>query len=222
MKTWIISDTHGHHRSLKVPEGIETIIHAGDSTNFYNLYDNIPEFHDFKTWFLDLPIKNKILIAGNHDAWATKKYNIDDMKGVGVIYLEHEAAIVEGHTIFGSPYTPNFGNWYFMKDRAKLSRYWEILGTNIDVLITHGPPKGILDLTENPDYTLEQCGDGALYKKVMKVKPTYHIFGHIHDCKECRNAGMLKRDGITFINAAVIEDGRFDKGPINNGHIIEI
>ena len=222
MKTWVISDTHGWHKSLQVPEGIDTIIHAGDSTNAFNLYTNIPEFHDFKIWFLDLPIKNKILIAGNHDAWATKRYNIDDLKSQNVIYLEHEAAIVEGKTIFGSPYTPTFGNWHFMKDRAKLSRYWEILGTNIDILITHGPPKGILDLTENRDYTLEQVGDGALYKKVIKVKPTYHIFGHVHDVKQCRNAGILQRDGITFINAAVVEDGKFEQGPINNGHIINI
>lgn len=222
MKIWMISDTHGLHKQLQVPKGIDIVIHGGDSTNYYHLIDNQVEFHDFKNWFMNLPIKNKILIAGNHDAWATKLYNVEDLKSQDIIYLEHEVAVVEGLTIFGSPYTPTFGNWYFNKDRGKIARYWEILGTNIDILVTHGPPKGILDLTENRDYSLEQCGDSALYKKIMEIKPKFHIFGHIHDFKGCRNAGMLKRDGITFINAAVVEDGRFERGPINNGHIIEI
>lgn len=222
MKTWIISDSHGLHKQLQVPEGIDTIIHAGDSTNYHNLLQNQVEFHDFKNWFLDLPIKNKVLIAGNHDAWATKLYNVEDLKSQGIIYLEHEVAIVEGKTIFGSPYTPSFGDWYHMKDRGKISRYWEIIGSNIDVLVTHGPPKGILDLTENRDYSLEQCGDNALYKRVMQMKPRFHVFGHIHDFKDCRNTGILKRGDTTFINAALVEDGRFDKGILHNGYIMEV
>lgn len=221
MKAWILSDSHGFHKQLQVPK-VDMVIHAGDSTNYYDLLDNQIEFHDFKDWFFDLPIQHKILIGGNHDAWATKKYNVDDLKSQGVIYLEHGYADIDNRVIFGSPYTPNFGNWYFMKDRGKIARYWEDLEKNIDVLITHGPPKGILDLTENRDYSLEQCGDNALYKKVIQVKPKFHIFGHIHDFKDCKNTGMLKRGDTTFINAALVEDGRFEKGILHNGYIIEI
>ncbi len=222
MKTWVISDTHCLHRQLKVPEGIDTIIHAGDSTNSYDLISNQREFHDFKDWFLNLPVKNKIIIAGNHDAWATKHYNVLDLKSQGIVYLEHEYAKVEGKLIFGSPYVPTFGTWHFMKDRGKISRYWEALIEDIDILITHGPPKGILDLSENRNYVLEQVGDSALLKQIEKLKPKLHIFGHIHDFKTCKNAGILKIGDTTFINAAVVEDGRFAFGPVNNGHIIEI
>lgn len=222
IKTWVISDTHSTHRRLRIPDGVDMVIHSGDSTNYYNYTDNLLEFHDFKDWFLELPIKYKVIIAGNHDAWAMKRYNIEDLKDNGIIYLEHEYTSIEDRVIFGSPYTPTFGNWYFMKDRGTISRSWEALGTNIDVLITHGPPKGVLDLTENRDYTFEQCGDSALLKKVITIKPKFHVFGHIHDFKSCRNNGILVQDDITFINASAVEDGKFEFGPKHNGHIIEV
>ena len=66
MKTWMISDTHAQHQSLIVPTNIECVIHAGDSTNYYDIYRNQPEFKDFLDWFAKLPIKHKVLIAGNH------------------------------------------------------------------------------------------------------------------------------------------------------------
>lgn len=66
MTTWFISDTHMQHPFLIVPKDIDCVIHAGDSTNFYELYKNQLEFENFINWFSNLPVKNKILIAGNH------------------------------------------------------------------------------------------------------------------------------------------------------------
>ena len=60
-------------------------------------------------------------------------------------------------------------------------------------LITHGPAFGILDDT----YTRMRVGCEELYKKIVDVKPKYHICGHIHYAY-----GMKEMDGITFINAA--------------------
>ena len=180
MKIWAISDTHGKHSQLIIPEGIDTVIHAGDSTNHYGVENN-KEFVDFIGWFKELPIKNKILIPGNHDEWALKKYNVDYVRSLGATLLIHEYLILDGITFFGSPYTPVFGNWHFMISRDKLNRYWDILDDTIDILITHGPPKGILDLGHDKQNNLEYCGDSALYKKIVNIQPTYHIFGHIHN-----------------------------------------
>lgn len=66
MKIQVISDTHGKHREINIDESVDTIIHAGDSTNYYELFPNEKEFADFLDWFNTLPIKNKIIIAGNH------------------------------------------------------------------------------------------------------------------------------------------------------------
>jgi len=222
MKTWLISDTHSYHDLLTVPEDIDMVIHAGDSTNPYGWVQNQPEFEAFYEWFVYLPIQYKVLIAGNHDAWATKKYNVDRVKESGIHYLEHEYVELAGLKIFGSPYTPNFGEWHFMKDRSKLDEYWKQVPENLDILVTHGPPKGILDLSRNRDNVLEYCGDQALFNRVVgDIKPKYHVFGHIHNFEDCINQGRRIYKDITFINASVVTDRQF--GVLSsNGEIIDV
>lgn len=209
MKIKIISDTHGHHNLLNLEKDIDMIIHCGDSTNYKDLFRNQLEFDNFIKWYSEFDIKHKVLIAGNHDAWATKKYNIDKVKDLGITYLEHEYIEIEGLKIFGSPYTPNFCNWYFMKDRSKLDQYWKVLESDIDILVTHGPPKGMLDLAKDRENNLEFCGDLSLFNKVKQVKPKYHCFGHIHNNDNCYNQGIRVFRDITFINASVVTDGNF-------------
>jgi len=62
MKLIAISDTHGYHRSLKIPDGY-ILIHAGDLTRHGSL-DDVIEVNDFLG---NLPHPYKIIIAGNHD-----------------------------------------------------------------------------------------------------------------------------------------------------------
>lgn len=221
MNIWHISDTHNHHHLLDIPSNINLVIHSGDSTNSYNHLYNNSEFKRFIDWFIELPIKYKILIAGNHDEWAMKKYNVDKIKELGIIYLEHEYVEIENRLIFGSPYTPTFNQWYFMKERSKLHQCWEVLNSDIDILVTHGPPKFILDLSHNQNHQLEYCGDLALFKKVMEIKPQFHLFGHIHNSKDCYNEGIRKFRDITFINSSVVTDNKFGKLS-SNGNIIKL
>ena len=223
MKCWAISDTHGMHGLSFPPDGIDCLIFAGDSTNYYDLKSNLVEFDYFLHWIGGLNITHKIVIAGNHDAWATRSAYKDKLSESGIIYLEHSMIEVGGFRFFGSPYTPTFGNWHFMKDRDKLSRYWEDIPYNLDVLITHGPPKGILDLSLDRGNAFKQCGDSALWKAVYRKGPRYHIFGHIHDFDVCKNFGTFKRDTVTtFMNVSSVEDGKFDKGLVHNGIIFEL
>lgn len=223
MKCWGISDTHGLHRQAIVPDKIDLLLYAGDSTNSYFLPANLVEFEDFFNWFVNLSIKYKVIIAGNHDTWATKAYNRDKLKEAGIIYLENEYTEIEGIKIFGSPFTPTYGNWHFMKDRSKMDDIWKHVEPDTDIWLVHGPPAGILDLTEDREYKLQQCGDVSLYKRVEQKRPKYVIYGHIHDFKSCRNFGTMKRDfGTTFMNVSSVEDGRFDKGLIHNGIVFEL
>ncbi len=210
MKALIISDTHSQHDDLTIhiPK-VDLLIHCGDSTNFKDPLRNQIEFEKFESWLVKLPIKHKILIAGNHDTWALKKYNKDKLKDHGIIYLEHEYYELNSVIFFGSPYTPTFGNWNFMVPREKLSRYWEVLDEQRpDVLITHGPPKGILDRSHDKQHKLEYCGDSALLKAVIKHAPSVHCFGHIHNSKDNINSGVFKPTGYetTFVNASCITD----------------
>ena len=59
--------------------------------------------------------------------------------------------------------------------------------------MTHCPPLGILDETTGGKHG----GSAYLKKVVVKRRPKYHVFGHIHEA-----AGMFKADGITYLNVA--------------------
>lgn len=222
MRILAISDTHGLHEELKVPEDIDVIICAGDISNEKNPGINSNECALFLNWYESLKIKYKLLIAGNHDTSIWKRLiNPRDFKSI--IYLEHEGINFEGLNIFGSPYTPTFGdNWAYNVDRSKLDKYWKHIKEDTDILITHGPPKGILDLSHDRSNTLEYCGDKSLLNHIFRVKPRFHIFGHLHNSEGNFNQGIRVIDGITFINASCITDRKFNEGLTSQGVIFEI
>ncbi len=161
MKIWHISDTHTYHEQLRIPEGIDMVIHSGDCSNPRDPYNNEPEVRQFLDWYKSLPIEHKIYVAGNHDTSIEKRLvQPIEFAEAGILYLEDDYVMVEGLKIFGSPYTPNFGNWAFMKDRVKLDRYWpQAMPDYADIVVTHGPPKGILDKSYNRENVFEMCGD---------------------------------------------------------------
>ena len=225
MRIWHISDTHTYHDLLNVPSGIDMVIHSGDCSNPRDPYNNEPEVRAFIDWYKELPIRNKIYVAGNHDTSIEKKLVIkQDFTDAGIIYLEDDLVDIEGVVIYGNPYTPLFNNWAFMKDRVKLDRYWtKVMPSYIDILVTHGPPKGILDKSYSREDVFEMCGDKSLLNKVKEVQPTYHLFGHIHNHKDIINAGIQKLSvcDTYFSNGSVVTDGKF--GMISsNGNIFHL
>jgi len=145
-----------------------------------------------------------------------------EIEAYGIIYLEHEYIEVEGIKIFGSPYTPTFGNWSFMKSRATINRLWETVTEPADILILHGPPKGILDLSYDRDGILERCGDNTLHKLIKGMKPKLVCFGHIHDNQDILNFGTFTRNGVTYSNAAAVKDGEMDKGIKHHGNLFNL
>ena len=64
LNIFAFSDTHGHHRALKVPEKTDILICAGDAVE-----DNLKgrEYDDFIDWFAAQPGKWKIFVPGNHE-----------------------------------------------------------------------------------------------------------------------------------------------------------
>jgi Icc-related predicted phosphoesterase len=119
-----------------------------------------------------------------------------------IIYLENDLVEIEGLKIYGSPYTPQYGKWAFMRERGdEIARIWDKIPDGLDILITHGPPKGIMDIGRGK----VSAGCYDLLKKVVEVKPTYHLFGHMHMCQ-----GIEKHYGITFINSAMVDDDYTD------------
>jgi len=102
---------------------------------------------------------------------------------------------VEGFTIYGSPYQPEFGDWAFnLKRGHDCKEKWSKIPTGVDILITHGPPVGHGDLCK----TGEHAGCEELLKEVQeRVRPKIHVFGHIHE-----GYGVTTDDKIIYINAS--------------------
>ena len=226
MKIWHISDTHTYHRLLEVPTDIDMVIFSGDCSNPKDPYPNEVEVRGFIDWFASLKIQYKIFVAGNHDTSIENKFvTSEDFARRNIIYLENEDVIIDGIKIFGSPYTPTFGyGWSFNKDRTKLERIWRnIIDEDVDNIITHGPPKGTLDLSFDRNGNLERCGDKSLLNRVMEVNPKLCLFGHIHNHQDIINQGTMKLSGLQtiFSNGSVMKDGRFGK-LTSNGNIFEL
>jgi len=247
MKIWHISDTHGFHKQLTVPEGIDLVIHTGDCSNRMDPYENEWEVKDFLMWYEQVPIPNKIFIPGNHDTSIERNLvTAGDFTTRGIHLLNHDwigidlnsgwkslansnkigSTVVPSKTIkiFGSPYTPTYGQWAFMKSRETINRFWEQIPEGMDIVGVHGPCKGILDLSYNRRNELEFCGDSALRKHILnRVKPKYFLSGHIHNFEDIINTGFrhLPDYGITFSNAAGVTDRKFDRGITFNGNVFE-
>jgi len=211
---------------LEVPTDIDMVIFSGDCSNPKDPYNNEPEVRGFIDWYHSLKIPYKIFVAGNHDTSIENKFvTSEDFARGNIIYLENEDVIIDGIKIFGSPYTPTFGfGWSFNKDRTKLDRIWRnIIDEDVDIVITHGPPRGTLDLSFDRAGNLERCGDKSLLNRVMEVNPKLCLFGHIHNHQDIINQGTMKLSGLDtiFSNGSVMKDGKF--GILtSNGNILEI
>lgn len=225
MKIWHISDTHTYHKLLEVPHGVDIVIFSGDCSNPRNPYNNEPEVRAFIDWYSGLDIKHKIFVAGNHDTSIEKGLvTKDDFESNGITYLENTSVEIEGLKIFGSPYTPMFGDWAFMRARHKLDRVWSrAIPDDSDIVVVHGPPKGVLDLSYDRAGNLELCGDKSLMNRLKVVEPKFMMFGHIHNNEGIINAGTRVVYGLDtiFSNGSVVTDRKFGKLS-SNGNVFEI
>jgi Icc-related predicted phosphoesterase len=188
MRIVCVSDTHGWHALTEIPDG-DILVHGGDLTRRGAL-DNVAEFD---RWLGALPHRHKVVIAGNHDFCFQEQPHAARARLTNAIYLEDSGCEIEGLKFYGSPWTPIFFDWAFMLSEEELDAKWALIPSGLDVLITHGPPRGIQDLTNRDDH----AGSRTLLHRVYEVKPRLHVFGHIHEA-----AGRTDADGITFLNAS--------------------
>lgn len=201
MKICTTSDTHNYHKYLDIKDGIDTIIHCGDFTS--SRKNNKEDAIDFLNWYSSLNIKNKILIAGNHDSFIFKlsqeKKVFDFFKKnyPNIIYLEDSSVVIDGIKFYGSPWSLRFMDWDFMKTENQLFDVFSKIDKDTDVLITHAPAEQILDYA-----TGRILGSSSLrYQIDHNLKHIkYHLFGHIHE-----SYGYRDLEKYTAINAAYLD-----------------
>ena len=179
-----------------LPAEIDILIHSGDMS----MYGNEEEIESFLNWYSSINARYKILIAGNHD-WL-----FDRQRGIArelierypdVIYLESSEIVIEGVKIYGEPRQPWFHSWAFNEERGeRIKRYWDAVPDDVDILVTHGPPFGILDMTMSGENV--GCRD-LLYRLQELPKLKLVVFGHIHE-----HAGYEYINGVHYVNASVL------------------
>ncbi|MBX3289291.1 MAG: metallophosphatase domain-containing protein [Acidobacteria bacterium] len=202
MRIVCISDTHNCNEQVTVPDG-DLLIHSGDAT----IKGTDQEIIDFIHWFSNLPHKYKIFVAGNHD-WLFELNNRFArllLADSGIIYLQDSSTEIEGLKIYGSPWQPRFFDWAFNLMRGpELAEKWRLIPEDVDILITHGPPNGILDEVPR-QWGIENTGCEELRKRVDDIsangKLKLHVFGHIH----CGH-GRYEHNSVTFINASICDE----------------
>lgn len=202
------------HTYLRVPPDIDVVIFSGDCSNPKNPAMNAVEVLDFIEWFSNLPIKHKIFIPGNHDTSIERGFvNPESFTLRGIMYLVNCYIVIDGIKIWGSPVTPTFGHgWAWNEDRDKIADVWNCIEKDVDIIVTHGPPRGILDIAYSRTHSgLENAGCIELFNKIIEIKPKLSLFGHIHDTNTILNSGVLNLEGIptTFSNGACAIDGNF-------------
>lgn len=197
-----LSDTHGLHRRVEVPDG-DILIHAGDMTVFGRPpADSLALLADVNAWLGGLPHSHKVVIAGNHDVVFEREPDAARGLLTNAHYLQNSGITLEGLRFWGSPASLVSAPMAFAAAPGEEARrIWGRIPEATDVLVTHGPPYGTCDQAK--PWSRHQ-GCLQLNAAVQTVVPRLHVFGHIHGGygREANRAGTL------FVNCAVVNHER--------------
>jgi Icc-related predicted phosphoesterase len=217
MKLVLISDVHGKWNKLVIPP-CDVLISAGD----YSFQGEKHMVEDFHAWLNKQPAKHIISLNGNHEKLVEK--NFCEYKGIAqaacprVYFIDEGEVRIEGVKFWGSAITPWFHNWAWNRDRgADIKRHWDRIPDDVDVLITHGPPAGILDVVYYVDGMTprDRVGCHDLMNRINDLKQLkLHVFGHIHG-----SSGEQVFNGVKFINASICDDMYMATNPVREWEI---
>jgi len=216
-----MSDTHGFHKGLEVPDG-DILIHCGDADGSQRWgggrgrRDGVHPFSHFARWFLRQPHKRKFFVEGNHEHYR-------QAAGLGKQLLSGSLECFGLH-IHGLPYS-----------RSQLG--CREIPNNVDILVSHVPPYGILDEAVKParadrppglEVASNHIGSKPLRNALAALgagAPRLHLFGHIHEARGIQRS----TDGTLFANVANANPGPakclqhgcmvFDVATDGSGHI---
>lgn len=217
MKIVCISDTHGKWKKIKI-EPCDILISTGDYS-FTGERHLVKNFHE---WLNKQPAKHIISVQGNHERLVQQNFNENKELALSVCprvhFIDHHLVEIEGLKIFGSAWTPFFCNWAWNAQRGEeLERLWSQIPEDIDILATHGPPYGVLDVVYAQDGVTPngRVGCYQLEERIKHLKKLkLHCFGHIH----C-SYGQTEHNDVKYVNAAICDEMYF---PSNKPIIIEI
>ena len=226
-----IADLHGHYPKL---EGGDLLIIAGDLT----ARDEPSEIVEFGLWVSKQKYKRKVVVAGEYDNMIQRTPGIfvglpeftftylcdsgteityypyldpPNLDNIGVLYKRKTLKI------WGSPWTKKFPGQnpnemaFTVDTEEELAQKWALIPEDTDILVTHSPSFGNLDITTSG----ESVGSISLWMHMLSVRPKIHVFGHVHE-----SYGQAKHyNGIHLVNCSIVNE-RYE--PVNKPIRIEL
>jgi Icc-related predicted phosphoesterase len=204
----ILSDTHNRHDKF-ICEGGDILIHSGDFTG----RGTPMEVEAFMLWLEKQEYKYKIVIPGNHDWNLESNFDVwkEEFAKRGIVLLNDSGIEIEGIKIWGSPVQPWFHSWAFNRHRTEegsntkhpwIKPHWDLIPEDTEILITHGPPHGILDLVARSGGLHVGCEH--LAKRIVETQIKLHVFGHIHEGR-----GFEYDSQTTYVNGSSLDENYF-------------
>ena len=173
MKILAFSDLHLARRAASelvvASNRADLVIGAGD---FCNMRRGLDQAMDLLSGI----VAPMVLVPGNAES-------ADELRQAalsGTTVLHGEGMEIDGLRLYGLgggvPPTP-FGDWSFDLSETQAAAMLAPCA-RADILITHSPPKGVVDRTSRGD----SVGSTAINAAIERIQPRLALCGHIHDC----------------------------------------
>jgi Icc-related predicted phosphoesterase len=163
---------------------------------------------DFRPWIEAVPARETVLIAGNHDFCMQTDEWRDFSQGLPVHYLEDSGVEIDGLKIWGMPWVSGLRGWAFTRDEPGMAENCRVIPADIDILVSHGPPRGMLDdvraaapLDEHfRKPAPHHVGSEALARRLPWISPSLFVCGHIHE-----DHGLIRAGDSVLANVACMD-----------------
>ena len=192
MKIVVISDTQGAHEKLGVLHG-DVLIHCGDIETIFTVNPNAVA--EIDAWFGRQRFDRIFCIGGNHDHVLERIVTAGEAPFRNATWLHEHAETFRGVRFYGASWVPMLSQMPFYATDDALGTAWSRIPDEVDVLVTHTPPAGVLDVSSRG----QALGCPHLTARLSALSPALHCFGHVH-----RSAGSEVIGGTTFVNATSV------------------
>lgn len=163
----------------------------------------------FAAW-LDACVERNIEVVaiwGNHDFVGEHPALVPDLHWN--LIQDEEVVVGDGLRVYGTPWVPGLPYWAFFGSDRALSLRGEAIPDGLDILMTHGPPRGAGDYIPTSEKQREKygnhdgarVGDAALADAIRARTPRVTVCGHIHE-----DYGAHDLDGWTVLNVAAVDE----------------
>jgi len=191
----IISDTHLQHGRVAMGRG-DVMIHCGDMLNLFDDHD--AELDGIDRWFGKQRFDAVICTGGNHDHALERRWQNGSAPFGNARFLADAGWECRGLRFYAAPWVPDLPRHAFYAPTEVLRRKWAAIPAGVDVLITHTPPAGILDVSRRGG----SLGCPILRDELARIAPRVHCFGHVH-----AGAGSQRIGDTLFVNASAMVSG---------------